>query len=124
LNKTPGVGESTLDIKMAVHQIADVPGYASLLPALLSSLKSISNRLEYSPYEQNSETLARLIHELKGIVCYFGITELSRSVSDVEKLIVRKAELTDMDPLLLNIRKEINEFLASKAGRLHASLSK
>jgi two-component system sensor histidine kinase BarA len=105
----------------AIPPITGTPGLANIFPTLLASLEDISGRLEGCLHEMDSETLARVIHELKGVVCYFGINDLSGSVKELEKYIVRKAEMADMAPLLRKVRQEISEFSAATAGRLHVS---
>jgi CheY-like chemotaxis protein len=122
-NRAPSAGKYLPAVKLPViPRITGTSGLTKLFPTLLASLEDISGRLEDCLHEKDSETLARVIHELKGVVCYFGITDLSGSVREIEKCIIQEMEMADMTPLLLKIRQEISEFGAANAGRLHASV--
>lgn len=93
--------------------------HASVLPGLIASLESINSRIACVIAGQNRENLPAIIHELKGMVCYFGIAGLSRVVFEIERLIRIEPNAEKLSVLLQKTREEITDLSAACHKSIH-----
>ncbi|MBK8163378.1 MAG: response regulator [Gammaproteobacteria bacterium] len=88
-----------------------------MLPALAASLVEMSERLDFALRNGLSEELHSIIHEMKGVVCYFGLSELSRTVLEAEKLLADGVEYERAATCLRKLMKQAGDFAAAYGNR-------
>jgi HPt (histidine-containing phosphotransfer) domain-containing protein len=91
-----------------------------MLPALADSLEDLAQRLDEALGGNDPRCLRAIIHEIKGVVCYFGITDLLHAVHEAEKLLNSSRDAPgDIAVPLRKMGKQIAEFAATHGERLH-----
>lgn len=91
---------------------------AHVMPALAASLEDLGERMDDALHAADPASLRAILHELKGVVCYFGLSDLSHSVLEAEKLLNRGAGPGEVGVPLRMIRRQIADFSASCSDRL------
>ncbi|MGE0372660.1 MAG: ATP-binding protein [Gammaproteobacteria bacterium] len=89
-----------------------------MLPALAASLVEMSERLDGALRDGSTGDLHSIIHEMKGVVCYFGLSELSRTVLEAEKLLGGGAEYERAATCLRRVIQQADDFASAYGNRL------
>lgn len=90
----------------------------AVLPGLTASLENLGQRLDEALGGGDPATLRAIVHELKGVICYFGITELSHTVLEADRLLNSGSEPPAVALTLRRIRKQVTDFVAAHGDRL------
>jgi CheY-like chemotaxis protein len=115
----PGTAPPGLTKEIGLPSYPPSRDLTKVLPALADSLEELARRLDEAVRGNDPADLRSIIHELKGVVCYFGITDLSHAVLEAERLLNSRAVPGDIAIPLQTVRKQITDFVASHGERLH-----
>ena len=94
-----------------------IQNFMGMEAALVASLENMDERLVEALRSEAGEELRAIIHEMKGVVCYFGISELSHTVLEAERLIAVDARSETVGLCLRRLRKQLADFAAAYGGR-------
>ncbi len=86
--------------------------FSGMESMLSDSLEEMGGRLASALSKGKDEELRAILHEIKGVVCYFGISELSHTVLEAERLVAADARSVSADFCLLRLRRQVADFTA------------
>jgi len=78
-----------------------------MLSMLLDSIPTTIIKIESAISAQHSSDLLKIIHKLHGACCYTGVPQLKKLAYSIEGEIKRHAEISDIEPELLEILDEL-----------------
>jgi len=78
-----------------------------MLSMLLDSIPGTINSIENAISGQQSSELLKIIHKLHGACCYTGVPQLKKLAYSIETELKQHAELSDIEPELLEILDEL-----------------
>lgn len=78
-----------------------------MLSMLLDSIPSTITAIEEAISGQQSSKLLKIIHKLHGACCYTGVPQLRKLAYSIESELKRHAEISDIEPELLEILDEL-----------------
>ncbi|MCC6209236.1 MAG: response regulator [Gammaproteobacteria bacterium] len=93
------------------------PKFRGMESALFASLEDMSERLMNALRTDAEEEVPAIIHELKGVVCYLGMYELSHAVLEAEKQVAVDARSESTALCLRSLKRQVAEFAAQYASR-------
>jgi len=106
-----------IDIDSALKRInGNKELFKNLLKEFLKSYQDASDKIHDALQKGDTEFAARMSHTIKGIAGNFSANELYTAAFQLEKGIKEKREnlnLSDMEPLLKNFEKTLNQLLES-----------
>lgn len=94
-----------------------IPEFRGMESVLSASLEEMSGRLTDALRKGADEELGAVLHEIKGVVCYFGISELSHTVLEAERLVGADARSENTDFCLRRLKRQVADFAAIYGGR-------
>jgi len=96
---------------------AMIQNFMGMESALVTSLENLNERLKEALRPESGEDLHAIIHEMKGVVCYFGISELSHTVIEAERLVAADARSEAAGLCLRRLEMQVADFAAAYGGR-------
>ena len=94
-----------------------IQNFMGMETALVASLENMNGRLAEALRSESGEDLHAIIHEMKGVVCYFGISELSHTVIEAERLVAADARSEAAGLCLCRLEMQVADFAAAYSGR-------
>lgn len=113
----PGAGFGERPDLVAGTTVSPPPSFrrdmTRFLPALATSIGEMGVRLQDALQRDDIADLRSVLHELKGVVCYFAVAELSHAVLELEQLLRSGADPVDVRLSVDRLGYQIDSFVSS-----------
>lgn len=94
-----------------IHKMCrgDEEKIAKMMVVFINQTSEAIQEIRAAYSEKDFLSIARLVHKIKPTMTYFGTASLEKEFTDLEELLTKKSELSELELKILNINSLINE---------------